>query len=89
MGILLFVTLFYIGMQDVAIYWSIGCVQWTKPQKQYLVDGALIVGYVEHSVHDEALKCFKETFIELLVWDIIVWTTLIFGYAKHDYQLEM
>ena len=29
-------------------------------QTQYLVDNALIVGYVEHSVHDEALQSFKE-----------------------------
>ena len=27
----------------------------------------LIVGYVEHDVHDEAKKCFKETFFELPV----------------------
>ena len=53
------------------------------------MDGALIVGYVEHNVHDESLKCFKETFFELSVRDIIVWTSLISGYDEHDYQQEM
>ena len=31
------------------------------------MDNSLIVGYVQHSVSDEVLKCFKETFLELLV----------------------
>ena len=53
------------------------------------MDIALIVGYVQYSVLDEALKCFKETFFELSVRDIIVWTSLISGYDEHDYQQEM
>ena len=54
-------------------------------QKQYLADNALIVGYVEHIVHDKALQCFKETFFELLVRDSCVWTSLISRYVEHDY----
>ena len=53
------------------------------------MDNELIIGYVQHSVLDEALKCFKETFLELLVRDITEWTSLSSGYVEHDYHQEM
>ena len=73
---------FYICMQELEFNELI-------LQKQYLVDIVLIVGHVEHSVHDEALQGFKGTFIELLVRGSNAWTSLISGYAEHDYQQEM
>ena len=48
------------------------------------MDNMLIVGYVQHNVLDEALKCFKETFLELLVRDITEWTSLSLGYADQE-----
>ena len=44
---------------------------------------------MQHSVLEEALKFFKETFLELLVQDITEWTSLSVGYAEHDYHQEM
>ena len=48
------------------------------------MDNELIVGYVQHSVLDEALKRFKETFLELLVRDITEWTSLSSRYADQE-----
>ena len=37
-----------------------------------------------NSVLDKALKCFKETFLELLVRDITEWTSLSSGYVDQE-----
>ena len=44
----------------------------------------LIVGYVQHSVLGETLKCFKGTFLELLVRDITEWTSLSPGCVDQE-----